>query len=346
MGIIESWMKRPRKCEEHLAELFAPGAETRLLVRAQQLDERGDHLDATQLLRAGTVRFYPWNEGEAALDRYERSRARASLASLQDAVDSRYSAADAANLSAALNRLGDSSGATNWAHAAIEEDPCNPEGYLAIARGFLRRFRREDDSVAGLHALRYLSKACQLDPGHGECLRALAMLLLLLGAPVAASKVLRTITRVSPSDPIVLALDALTKILPPENTTNVQELFLRWESGSAPTNDESTRQTIPAPGEFDVWEIDATRSLVACSDGADQGQQMTESLSVLTGSLYQATPRMGLGEFSRFTARGPGGVLIGLAESGSMIVSHCNRRSLESSLGRWLESDRGRETIR
>lgn len=346
MGIIESWMKRPRASDEHLAELFAPGAETRLLERAQLLDDRGDHLDATQLLRAGTVRYYPWNEGEAALDRYQRSRARASLASLQDAVESRYSAADAAHLSAALNRLGDASGATSWAHAAIEEDPCNPEGYLAIARGFLRRFRREDDSVAGLHALRYLSKACQLHPGHGECLRALAMLLLLLRAPVAASKVLRPISRISPSDPMVLALNALTKFLPDENTTNVQELFLRWETGSIPTNDETSRQLISAPGEFDVWEVDASRSLVACSDGADHGQQMTETLSVLTGSLYQATPRMGLGEFSKFTARGAGGVLIGLAESGSLIVSHCKRQSLESSLARWLESDRGRETIR
>jgi hypothetical protein len=73
---------------------------------------------------------------------------------------------------------------------------------------------------------------------------------------------------------------------------------------------------------------------------------MIENLSVLAGSLTQATTRMGLGQIARVTARSADGVLIGLAEAGGVIFSHTDRPSLESSLSRWLESDRGRERSR
>lgn len=346
MGIIESWMRRPHQDVEKQMDLFAAGAESRLLQAANHFGDRGQRLAAARLLRAGTVRFHPWPDGELALDQLERTLARESLHTLQVAVESRYSAADAARLSAALDLLGDSSGALEWAHAAIEEDPCNPEGYLAIARGYLRRFRRDEDAVAGLQALRYLTKACQLHAGHGDCLRSLAMLLLLLRAPSAAAKVLRPISRATPSDPMVLALKALSTEIPAENTSNVQELFLRWETGISPVHSEETTAVIPAPDEFSVWELNGTRALAACSTRADQRQELTENLSVLAGSLTQATTRMGLGQISRVTARSADGVLIGLAEAGGIIFSHTDRPSLENSLSRWLESDRGRERSR
>ena len=346
MGIIESWMKRPRPSEETMTDLFSTGAESSLLEVVLYLDDQGDRHAATQLLRAGTVRFYPWPDGEAALDQLERRNARESLASLQDAVVDRYTAADAARLSTALHRLGDVTNATAWSRAAIEEDPCSPEGYLAIARGNLRRFRREDDAVAGLNALRYLTKACQLHPGHGVCLRSLAMLLLLLRGPVAASRVLRPIMRVSPTDPMVLALEALSSIVPPENTSNVQELFLRWETGSSPNHDLSSIGGIPAPEGVDAWELDCSRSLVASSSDADHGDDLIESLSVVVGSVSQATEKMGLGKFLRFTSRGEGGILMGQSESSGMLFSHSRRSSQEPLLYRWMQSDRGRETSR
>jgi len=346
LGIIESLMRRPRQDEQKQMDLFAAGAESRLLQAANRFGDRGQRLAAARLLRAGTVRFHPWPDGELALDQLERTLARESLHTLQVAVESRYSAADAARLSAALERLGDSSGALEWAHAAIEEDPCNPEGYLAIARGYLRRFRRDEDAVAGLQALRYLTKACQLHAGHGDCLRSLAMLLLLLRAPSAAAKVMRPISRATPSDPMVLALETLSTEIPAENTSNVQELFLRWETGISPVHSEETTAVIPAPDEFSVWELDGTRALAACSTCADQRQELTENLSVLAGSLTQATTRMGLGQIARVTARSADGVLIGLAEAGGVVFSHTDRPSLENSLSRWLESDRGRERSR
>ncbi|MDE0960091.1 MAG: hypothetical protein OSB09_04855 [Planctomycetota bacterium] len=346
MGIIESWMKRSRHDEETQKDLFAAGAQLQLLQAATRVSERGHRLAAARLLRAGTIRFHPWPEGETALDQLERTQARETLHSLQVAVESRYTAVDAARLSAALERLGDTSGALGWAHAAIEEDPCNPEGYLAIARGYLRRFRRDEDAVAGLQALRYLTKACQLHAGHGECLRSLAMLLLLLRAPSAAAKVMRPIIRATPSDPLVLALESLAAVIPPENTSNVQELFLRWETGAAPIHNNDATGVIPAPDGFSVWELDGSRALTACSATADQGHELKESLSVLAGSLVQATARIGLGQIGRVTVRSSDGVLIGLAEGDGIIFSHSDRPSTEASLSRWLESDRGREQRR
>jgi hypothetical protein len=172
------------------------------------------------------------------------------------------------------------------------------------------------------------------------------MLLLLLRAPSAAAKVMRPISRATPSDPMVLALKALSTEIPAENTSNVQELFLRWETGISPVHSEETTAVIPAPDEFSVWELNGTRALAACSTRADQRQELTENLSVLAGSLTQATTRMGLGQISRVTARSADGVLIGLAEAGGIIFSHTDRPSLENSLSRWLESDRGRERSR
>ena len=346
MGLIESWMKNPTRAEQNHSQLFTPGCESRLLEAVGELDQVGERFAAIQLLRAGTVGFHPWDDGEAVLEQMQRSRAREAIADLQDAVELNYSASDAAHLSDALDRLGDPAGATLWARAAIQEDPCNPEGYLAIARTYLRRFRRDEDSLAGLHALRYLTKACQLQTVHGECLRSLAMLLLLLKAPLAASKVLRPLRKLAPHDPMILALNSLTARFPAENTSNIQELFLRWETGTTPQHSIDNMISIPCPEGVDAWELDGSRSLVATSSGANHGGDTAELLSVLAGTLTRSTPRMGLGEFCKVTARGRGGVLIGRAESSGMIFCPSSRKSVESTLCRWLEGDRGREMSR
>jgi len=145
---------------------------------------------------------------------------------------------------------------------------------------------------------------------------------------------------------MVLALEALSSIVPPENTSNVQELFLRWETGSSPNHDLSSIGGIPAPEGVDAWELDCSRSLVASSSDADHGDDLIESLSVVVGSVSQATEKMGLGKFLRFTSRGEGGILMGQSESSGMLFSHSRRSSQEPLLYRWMQSDRGRETSR
>lgn len=346
MGIIETWMKPPHNSETNGSRLFASGCEARLLDRARDQVRCGEQLAAVRLLRAGTVRFHPWEAGEIELDQIERSRARETLGTLQDAVELNYTALEASCLSEALDRLGDANGSTLWARAAIQEDPCDPEGYLAIARTYLRRFRRQNDAVAGLHALRYLTKACQLKPGHTECLRSLAMLLLLLRAPVAAAKVLRPIEKVSPEDSMVLAMQALTSKMPAENTSNIQELFLRWETGTSPVHFEDGIGAIPCPEGIKVWELDENRSVTATSASADQDADTAELFSVLAGTLSSSTPGMGLGQFSKVTARGNGTLLIGVAESDGMLFCHSDRHSHEESLSRWIDRQRSREKSR
>lgn len=346
MGIANSRMKNPHNTDTDPAQLFSSGSGKSLLLdTVRQLEQLGDREAASQLLRAGTVRFHPWEEGEIALDQLERIRAREVLVDLQDAVDSNYTASEAARLSEALDRLGDPAGATLWARAAIQEDPCDPEGYLAIARSYLRRFRRNNDSVAGIHALRYLTKACQLKSIHSECLRSLAMLLLILKAPKAATRVLRPIEKLLPQDPMVLALHSLAPTIPAENTSNIQELFLRWETGITPQHVTDNMVSIPCPEGVEAWELDKSRSLIATSAEADQSPDTAELFSVLAGTLTRSTPKMGLGEFSKITARGQAGVLIGSAEANGMIFCRSSRRSIEQTLSRWIECDRGREKV-
>jgi len=346
LGLIGTWMKKTHNTEKETSGLLARGSAARLLDTVHDLVQGGDRPAAVSWLRAGTVRFHPWEQGEIALDEIERSGARETLGVLQDAVELNYTATEAARLSEALERLGDSSGSTLWAHAAIQEDPCDPAGYLAIARSYLRRFRRQDDAVAGLHALRYLTKACQLKPGHRECLRSLAMLLLLLRAPVAAAKVLQPIENDTPEDPMVLAMQSLTQRMPAENTTNIQELFLRWETGTTPVHFPDGIGVIPCPDGVKAWEFDENRTLIATSTSASRDTDTVELFSVLAGTLTGATPRMGLGEFSKFTARGHGTLLIGLAAPDGMIFCHTDRHSREESLSRWIESHRSGETYR
>ncbi len=346
MGIIDTWMKNHRTEVEERSQLFASGSESRLLEAVQQMDRRGDPLEAVRWLRAGTVRFHPWPEGELALDQMERIRARKSLGVLQDAVEQNYTASEAARLSEALDRLGDPIGATRWSRAAIQEDPCNPEGYLAIARSHLRGFRCKADAVAGLQALRYLTKACQLHSGHRECLRSLAMLLLLLKAPGAAAKVLRPLTKVAPEDPMVLALNALAATTPLESTSNIQELFLRWETGTTPDHSVGNNTLIACPDGIRVWELNQNRSLTATSASAERDADTAELFSVLAGTMTRATEGMGLGEFTKFTARSHGNVLIGLAEPTGMTFCHTDRYSHEETLSRWLAADRGKESLR
>ncbi len=326
--------------------LFEAGGEDSLLNKATQLQNRQEFDAALRLLRAGVVRFQPWPEGEEKLAFIERQYARSELANLQDDAQNNFSSLTASRLADTLDILGDRSGWQLWTRAAIEEDPCDPEGYLAVARSHLRKFCRESDAVAGLGALRYLTKACQLRPGHGECLRDLATLLLNLRAPLAASKVLAPLTRAVPSDPMVVALSILAAELPPEKTTNVQELFLRWETGVEPQHFKGKPARFATPQGIDLWEISTDRSIVATSEDADLSDTTLENYSVMVGTLQRALPQMGMGNFQRFTSRGRGGILMGQMEDDSTLIGHTARASHEPQLARLLEKTRELEVRR
>lgn len=340
MGIIETWKSRsPRndRVENTVNAFLESGCHDDLLKRVSRFQSQNRFAPAMRLMRAGVIRFQPWPEGEEKLALLEKQHARLELAAAQEKADSEFSALHASRLADLLDILGDRAGWQLWSRAAIEEDPCDPEGYLAVARSHLRRFRRDADGVAGLGALRYLTKACQLRPGHGECLRDLASLLLSLRAPKAAKKVLAPLQRAAAGDPVVMALSLLAEELPEENTANVQELFLRWETGVEPVHSPAEYSVLPSTRGIDLWELSQDRSLVAHSEAADTETKTIEHFSVLSGTLHQAMPRMGMGEFVRFTSRGKGGVLMGQAEEGSTLLGHCSRASHEGQLSRLLQ---------
>jgi len=340
LGIIETWKSRsPRndRVENTVSAFLESGCHDDLLKRVSRFQSQNRFAPAMRLMRAGVIRFQPWPEGEEKLALLEKQHARLELAAAQEKADSEFSALHASRLADLLDILGDRAGWQLWSRAAIEEDPCDPEGYLAVARSHLRRFRRDADGVAGLGALRYLTKACQLRPGHGECLRDLASLLLSLRAPKAAKKVLAPLQRAAAGDPVVMALSLLAEELPEENTANVQELFLRWETGVEPVHSPAEYSVLPSTRGIDLWELSQDRSLVAYSEAADTETKTIEHFSVLSGTLHQAMPRMGMGEFVRFTSRGKGGVLMGQAEEGSTLLGHCSRASHEGQLSRLLQ---------
>ena len=340
MGIIESWKSRSSKTdrvENPVAALLEEGRQSDLLARVSRFQSRNRFAPALRLLRAGVIRFHPWLEGEEKLQLLEKQHARLELSVAQEKAESEFSALNAARLADLLDILGDRSGWQLWSRAAIEEDPIDPEGYLAVARSHLRRFTRNADGVAGLGALRYLTKACQLRPGHGDCLRDLASLLLSLRAPKAAKKVLAPLNRAAAEDPLVMALTLVAEELPEENTANVQELFLRWETGVEPSHSTHECAHLSTPAGIDLWEISKDRSLVAHSGEADISAETIEHYSVVAGTLHQSLPRMGMGEFVRFTSRGKGGVLMGQADQGSTTLGHCSRASHENQMSRLLQ---------
>ena len=342
MGIIDTWKSRtarPNRAESILESLLAEGRQSELLSQVSRFQSRDRLSSALRLLRAGVIRFQPWPEGEEKLQLLERQQARLELSGAQEKAETEFSALHAARLADLLDLLGDRSGWQLWARAAIEEDPCDPEGYLAVARSHLRRFTREADSVAGLGALRYLTKACQLRPGHGDCLRDLATLLLHLRAPKAARKVLAPLNRAAAEDPLVMALTLLADELPDENTSNVQELFLRWETGVEPSHSANEMTRWETPAGIDLWEMGTDRSLIAHSGEADSRSETIEHYSVLVGTLRQSLPKMGMGEFVRFTCRGKGGVLMGQADQENTLLGHCPRASHESQLSRLLQQN-------
>lgn len=356
MGIIESWKSRAarptpgKSADFRWKVLFEDGCSDELLDQVSKLQSRKHFRAAIRLLRAGVSRFQPWPKGEEKLILLEKQYARIELPQLQEKAETEFSALNASRLADLLDILGDRSGWQLWSRAAIEEDPCDPEGYLAVARSYLRRFIREEDAVAGLSALRYLTKACQLRPGHGDCLRDLATLLLYLRAPQAASKVLAPLNRAAPNDPQVIALKLRAEEIPAENTTNVQELFLRWETGVEPQHSTQKPSLLQTASEFDLWEIDADRSLVAHSENADLSENTINNYSVMVGTLRQALPRMGMGDFVRFTSRGRGGILMGqtLQESSqeTTFLGHCTRASHEVQLSRQLHESCKKEAQR
>lgn len=322
MGLIKNLIQR-RSGSTHFradAALFEPDQKHRLVETALELSENGNQYDAINLLRAGAVRFHPFPEAEEHLFAIESSQAHGRIEQLEEQAAVETDVRLFATCARACDNLGDTAAAILHGRAAIQEDPISPLGYLVIGLSHLRGFRATLSPTDGLNALRYLSKSIQLRPGQGESLRALAELLILLRAPVAARRVLKPIAHALPNDPMLLAIEARAIELPPEGTSNFQELFLGLEENpqnhatrctSEDISSETSQLVESFDGSIGAWVIGDDRQVVSSTTRgeADSGDadQLLGTLSVLLSTHCE---RMGIGTFKNLRVLGNGQLIL------------------------------------
>ena len=291
-----------------------------LLRVSRQLLTAGRSDRALTLLRAGILRFPADGDVAELHATAEREEARPQLEGALATLAEEKTAKNHARVSQLYRRLGDDESATEQGRASIAIDARSPFGYRAIARIYLDRFRREANTVDGMNALRYFSKACALDPRHAASLLALAEVFVLLGAPDAARRFLAPVASSHPNDPTVEILERRCAAMPSEETSNVQELFLRHERGGlateaeesavAPTEDialdcnafvDEIHENIA--GTAEVWLLDANRHTVAGRGAEGRTDEEVAALGLLADTVRSCSSRMGVGTFERLVLR-------------------------------------------
>ncbi len=323
MGVLSSLFKKRGKRDEAspLRELLRPGREEALLKTAKQMHDRGEHERALDLLVAGT-RTFPENTVIAEHARAvemdiakQTIRQRTARMNTDDNVELR------AELSDLYRRTGETSEAVQFGRRAIQMAPDSALGYSAVGRVYFDQFIGAQVSIDGMNALRYLTKAHSLAPSNSLCLMQLAEIFIVLRAPRAASRFLTPVLRVFGDDPAVQELAARVDALPPEETTHIQDLFLRHErvlSGESPEVEASgirvdTRlageieETARAmPGTQGLYVIGSDRRIV-CGFNANRWSEneIGESLGLVADTVRANSQRMGIGEFRQLTVRFP-----------------------------------------
>lgn len=126
-------------------------------------------------------------------------------------------------------RMGETREAIHFGNLAIQTEPESVNGYRVVGRIYLGEFRDSGDTIAGMNALRYVVKAHNLAPHDSRTLLELTEIFAILRAPLAARRFLNPVKLAFPDDPSVLQMESWLTELAPENTTQIQELFLRYE---------------------------------------------------------------------------------------------------------------------
>ncbi len=191
--------------------------------------------------------------------------------------------------------------------STISVAPQSALGYRIVGQAYLERFRQKRDSVDGMNALQHLTKAHKISPSSSLCLVSLAELFILLRAPKAALKFLDPPLRAFPKDPILVSLKDKIDSLPPEDTSQIQDLFLRNEEyvtqhGAQDvgrdqlkpiTDHEAARKACLA-----LYFLTESREVIEGFDKLNWNDEaIPESLGLFGNVLNQCSERMGLGEF-------------------------------------------------
>jgi len=292
-----------------------------LLKTAKQLHDRGEHERALDLLVAGT-RTFPENAVIAEhacvveMDMAKQSiRQRTSRLNTDDNAELR------SELSDLYRRTGQTTEAIDFGRRAIQMAPDSALGYSAVGRVYFDQFVAAQLSIDGMNALRYLTKAHSLAPSNSLCLIQLAEIFIVLRAPRAASRFLSPVLRVFADDPAIQELATRVDELAPEDTTHIQDLFLRHErmlNGDAPEAESSgfrvdTRLAASLeenaramPGTEGLYLVGNDRRIV-CGFNAKRWpeNELGESLGLVGDTVRANSERMGIGEFRQLTVRYP-----------------------------------------
>lgn len=325
MGLFSSIFNRAGKTGKSdpstaALEYSGPDGNEKLLAAALAAKAANHREDALDLLDRG-VQLFP----EDASIRRERHAlevefAREAISKLNARLASDGTAEVRAELSELYRRTGERDKAVQLGRSAIEADSSAACGYRAVGRVYFDQFRATENSIHGMHALRYLSKAHSLAPSNSMCILKLAEIFVILRAPSAAKRFLAPVQKAFEDDPLVQDLARRIAELPPENTTQIQDLFLRHErrqSGESAPTASPAQITADARERFEEWVATTPGVQGACFVGGDRtvlhsagnpawsNDDVGERLGLLGETLRSSSVRMGIGEFKRLIATYP-----------------------------------------
>jgi len=322
VGLISAIFRRKRVTELPGTDLLREETSKPLLRVTKQLLTAGRNDRALALLRVGALRFPDDDELIELLTGAERDEASPHIKGSLAALKANPCAKSHARVSQLLRRTGDIETAIEQGRASISSGPQLPYGYRAVGKIYLDRFRVDAQTVDGMNALRYYSKACALDPLHANSLIALAEIFVILCAPEAARRFLAPISESLPGDPTVEVLERRCRGLPKETTSNVQELFLDHEraiNGESVDKsvENSTSPNVPndlserienlvakIDGTSSLWVVDDQRQVVGGHGLSENPEEQIDDLGIVAETLHSCSARMGIGSFERLLLRG------------------------------------------
>lgn len=227
-------------------------------------------------------------------------------------------AATCLHLMELYSRIGELKDALDFGNHAIQLEPESALGYRMVAGLHLHEFKSTGDSISGMNALRYAVKAHNLAPRDSRVLLDLTEIFLLLRAPLAARRFLNPVLQAFPDDVRVRDLSDRVSQLPPENTTQIQELFLAYERnllGAATSQhpevsvDREAIQDIlgeatKLTGCLGFYLVDGNRQVLAGFNSNDWPEtELGDNFGLLVDVTMQNSERMDLGTFSSLTVK-------------------------------------------
>lgn len=320
MGLISTLFSKKSKAAPGIEEIQGMTEREILSVSHRLLGENQN--DQALLVLRHAIQLFPQ---AAAIHNLHHKLRRTVTQPLIDAALKQLSyemtATTCLHLAELFRQIDENSQALRYGTLAIRAEPESAAGYQLVGRVHLDEFRSSGDSIAGMNAIRYIVKAHGLAPRDSRTLLQLTEIFVILQAPVAARRFLTPVQEAFPQDKTVVDLTQRIADLPPENTSQIQDLFLRYErnvlgeEGPNPTSakiDDSLLaelQEIVSAGEgvTGFYLVNQQRELMGGFDQLEwETEALGESLGLLVDTAVQNSERMNLGQFSCFSVKQDG----------------------------------------